>query len=367
MTLKKTSLNDLHKKLLAKMVDFGGWEMPLHYPAGILSEHLSVRSQAGLFDVSHMGEFIIRGAGSIAFLDFVLPTSINAIHVGQIKYSALLAPDGTFIDDLLVYRLDDEAFMLVVNASNIDVDFDHLQKYASGFDVELKDVSTSTALLAVQGPRALEITQELFPDLQLSSLKYYSFSRAAGTSGEMIVSRTGYTGEDGFEIYCPSVDAQELWTRFDRHGSPMGLVHVGLGARNTLRLEAGMALYGHEISRSINPIQAGLKRILHFDKATFLGRDALVKLGESNNLSLVGLKTFEKRDIPRDGMKLFFDGAEIGWITSAGPSPTLAQNIGLGYIQTRINKIGTRIQIQIRDRMAEAELVPIPFYRRLKV
>ena len=360
--LKRTPLYEIHKSLNAKLVDFGGWEMPIQYPSGIIAEHLAVRTGVGLLDVSHMGEFDIKGVGAHAFIDSLIPSNLGKITDNQAMYSALLNEKGTFIDDLLIYRYAQDHFLLVVNASNIEKDFAWLFSQLKSNDVELANISDQTALFALQGPQSVDILAPSI-DFDIKQIPYYHFTKTKLAGVDIILSRTGYTGEDGFEIYCPSHSCTNLWT-FLSELSPI-VKPAGLGARNTLRLEARMSLYGHEIDDNTNPIEAGLKWIIDMQKSHFIGKEALLDI-TSKPLSskLVGFKTLEKRDIPRDGMNVFSSSNLIGRVTSAGPSPTTKENIGLAYVPLSNAALGSRLEIDIRGRRAPIELVKVPFYQR---
>ncbi len=362
--LKKTPLNAAHRALGAKMVDFGGWDMPVQYPAGILAEHQAVRTQAGLFDVSHMGELRVKGPDALKFLDWLTPNAVAKLVDGQIHYTGFLTERGTFVDDLLIYREAGDDFLLVVNAGNIDKDFAWVKEKAADFQVAVTNESDATGQVALQGPNAETILKGL-TDLKLADIAYYFFKRGTVAGKPCLVSRTGYTGEDGFEVYCRAEDSETIWNAILAAGKDKGLIPTGLGCRNTLRLESKMALYGHEISDEIHALEAGLGWIVKFDKGDFIGREALLKAKEAGlPRKLVGFRTLEKRDIARDGMAVVKGGAPVGFVTSGAPSPTVGQNIGLALVPSDDTKVGTRILIEIRGKAAEAEVVPTPFYKR---
>jgi aminomethyltransferase len=362
--LKKTPLNAAHRALQAKMVDFGGWDMPVQYPTGIIEEHTAVRTKAGLFDVSHMGEFRVKGPQALAYLDHLTPNAVSKLVDGQVQYTAMLYPNGTFVDDLLIYREGPEEFLLVVNASNIDKDFAWATEQAQGFDVAVSNESDATGQIAIQGPKAEAILQTL-SDLPLKDIVYYHFRHGRVAGRDVLVSRTGYTGEDGFEVYCPAADTEHLWNAMLAAGQGEGLIPTGLGCRNTLRLEARLALYGHEISDQIHALEAGLGWIVKLDKGDFIGAEALRKVkAEGLTRRLVGFKTFEKRDIARDGMPVLVDGQPAGFVTSGAPSPTCGINLGLAYVPVDQAAVGQRIAIEIRGRACPAEVIPTPFYKR---
>ncbi|HET6330368.1 MAG TPA: glycine cleavage system aminomethyltransferase GcvT [Holophagaceae bacterium] len=362
--LKKTPLNAAHRALGAKMVDFGGWDMPVQYPAGIIAEHQAVRTQAGLFDVSHMGELRVKGLDALRFLDWLTPNAVAKLEVGQIHYTGFLTERGTFVDDLLIYREAGDDFLLVVNAGNIAKDFAWVKEKAKGFEAAVTDESDATGQIALQGPEAEAILQGL-TDLKLVDIAYYFFKRGTVAGLPCLVSRTGYTGEDGFEIYCRAEDSEAVWNALLAAGKDKGLIPAGLGCRNTLRLESKMALYGHEIGDEIHALEAGLGWTVKFDKGDFLGREALQQAKDAGlPRRLVGFRTLEKRDIARDGMPVVKDGSRVGFVTSGAPSPTLGQNIGLALVPTVDATAGTRIFIEIRGKAAEAEVIPTPFYKR---
>jgi aminomethyltransferase len=362
--LKKTPLNAAHRALGAKMVDFGGWDMPVQYPAGIMAEHQAVRTRAGLFDVSHMGELRVKGPEALKFLDWLTPNAVSKLVDGQIHYTGFLTERGTFVDDLLIYREAGDDFLLVVNAGNIDKDFAWVKEKAQGFDAAVTNESDATGQIALQGPEAEAILKGL-TDLDLGGIAYYCFKRGQVAGLPCLVSRTGYTGEDGFEIYCRAEDSEAIWGAVLAGGKDKGLIPAGLGCRNTLRLESKMALYGHEISDEIHALEAGLGWTVKLDKGDFIGRDALQKAKDAGlPRKLVGFRMLEKRDIARDGMPVVKDGVQVGFVTSGAPSPTLGQNIGLALVPAEDARTGARIFIEIRGKAAEAEVVPTPFYKR---
>jgi len=364
--LKKTPLNAVHRALGAKMVDFGGWDMPVQYPTGIIAEHNNVRQKVGLFDVSHMGEIRVRGKKAMAFLDWLTPNAVQKLGIGQIHYTGLLTESGAFVDDLLLHKIGDEDFLLVVNASNIQKDFDWIKKHIEKWDAKIIDESDSTAQVALQGPNSLEVLQPLV-DIDLSQIKYYWFAFGKFKELPVMIARTGYTGEDGFEVYCPPDKAEWAWNLIIESGKPHGLIPTGLGCRNTLRLEAKMALYGHEINDEITALEADMAWIVKLQKGDFLGREALQKQKDAGvGRILVGFKMQEKRDIARDGMPVLSDGAQVGFVTSGAPSATLGFNLGLAIVPSRLKDVGTPIAIEIRGKSCPAEVVPTPFYKRAK-
>ncbi len=361
--LRKTALNAAHRRLGAKMVNFGGWDMPLEY-TGILSEHEAVRTRAGIFDVSHMGEIEILGAQSLDLVQRVTCNDAATLVDRQIQYSGLMTPAGTFVDDLLVHRISATHYFLCVNASNQDGDFDHIASH-NKFDARVQNNGDDYSLLAIQGPRA-EALLRRFADVPLAEIRYYhlAFGKVDGVSA--MIARTGYTGEDGFEIYFDPEYSEQIWTNLLEAGAPDGIIPCGLGARNTLRLEAGMCLYGHEIDDTTTPWEAGLAWICKVNKGDFLGRDFLVKQkGEGLTRKLVGFEMLDKR-IGRDGYPVAIAGAEVGRVTSGGPAPFLKKNIGMAYVPVDQSALGTEIEIIIRETPVPARIVGIPFYKRAK-
>ena len=373
--LRKTPLNALHRKLGAKMVDFGGWDMPVEYPSsgGLIAEHKAVRGSVGVFDVSHMGDIRIRSGktpgGALAAVQHISMNDASRLAIGQAHYSAMLYPEGTFVDDVIVHRLGDDDFLLVINAGTREKDVSWVRQNTKGFDCVVEDLSDAYTQLAIQGPRAAEVLQKL-TDANLAAIKNYWFTHATvcGFEGRMIA-RTGYTGEDGFEIYVVGdVTTSELvWKAVMEAGHAFGIVPCGLGARNTLRLEAKMALYGHEISETIHVWEAGLDRHCKMEKPDFIGRSALAKLSSAPlKRTLVGLEMTE-RGIARDAYRVFdLAGEEIGVITSGSPSPTLRKNIALAYVPPAFSAVGTALRVEIRAQQCKAQVVPTPFYKRAK-
>jgi aminomethyltransferase len=361
--LKATPLNPVHRRLGAKMVDFGGWDMPVQY-AGILEEHHAVRRQVGLFDVSHMGEIEIRGPEALQLTDFVSCNAASRLKTGQAQYSGLLYEHGGFVDDILVHKVDDDHFFLCVNASNQEKDFDYIEG-TNRFRAVVEFASDRYAQLAVQGPKALLTVQKL-TTTPLADIRYYWFRDGEVAGIPARIARTGYTGEDGFELYVAPDRAETLWDRLLDAGAGFGIQPCGLGARNTLRLEAKMALYGHEIGPSITPFEADLSWIVKLDKPEFLGKAALVKQkAEGIRRKLAGFE-MRGRGIGRDGYEVLLDGQPAGWVTSGGPSPTLGKNIGLCYLPVDRAVPGTAMQVMIRNQPVDAITVPTPFYQRAK-
>ena len=364
--LKQTPLNTAHRRMGGRMVDFGGWDMPVQYPAGTVEEHLRTRTHAGLFDVSHMGEIEVRGAESIAFVNRLISNDASKLVDGQAQYSALTTPEGTVIDDLLIYRFAPDHLLLVVNASTTDKDWDWIKSHHQSEAVELRNVSADYCQLALQGPDALRILQTL-TETPLDEIKYYHFRTGEVDGVPAIISRTGYTGEDGFEVYAAADRAEQLWQRMldaGNFGTPEGVLPCGLAARNTLRLEAAMALYGHEINEQTTLLEANLGWITKLNKGDFIGREALAKQKEEGvRKRLVGFEMTE-RGIARDEQDVLIDGRRLGRVTSGSPAPFLKKNIGLAYVPIEHAKEGQEIQIDVRGRAVGARIVPTPFYKR---
>ena len=371
-TLKKTALNATHHALKAKMVDFGGWDMPVEYPCpggGLIAEHLAVRTGVGLFDVSHMGEVQFRGPGALAAVQHITMNDASRLKDGQAHYSALLTPAGTFVDDILVHRLSENDYLLVVNAGTKDKDYAWIRKQVGTFpSIHISDYSSYYTQLALQGPRALETLQKL-TKVDLAAIRNYWFSwgMAAGIHNVMIA-RTGYYGEDGFEVYLPADEATSLkmWEALLEAGAEFGIRPCGLGARNTLRLEAGMSLYGHEISEEINVFEGGLDRWLKLEKGNFIGRDALlaVQAAGGPRRKIVGLEMVD-RGIARDGYPVLdLDGNQIGLVTSGSPAPFLKTNIAMALVPAEVAASGGDVLVQVRANQARAKQVPLPCYKR---
>src|SRR3989449_1869490 len=364
-SLKRTPLYEQHRAMGARLVEFSGWEMPVQY-SSILEEHEAVRTRAGLFDVSLMGEFKAEGPGALAFLQYLVPNDASRLAIGQALYTQLCLPNGNAIDDLLIYHLAEDRYMLVVNAGNIEKDFAWVEKQAKNFkDVQVTNQSDTTALLALQGPAAQDILQPL-THTDLSSIKYYHFAPGAVNGIHCIISRTGYTGEDGFELYCAPVDAPKLWNDLLIAGKAQGLLSAGLGARDTLRLEAGYCLYGHELDEQTNPLEANLGWTVKLQKGDFIGRDALLHVKEQGpKRKLIGVELVE-RGVPRGGYLIYENNQPIGTLTSGGPGLTVNKNIGLGYVEAAHAVVGHTVQIDMRGRRTAAQIVALPFYKREK-
>jgi len=350
------------------MVDFGGWDMPVQYPAGTIEEHLRTRTHAGLFDVSHMGEIDVRGADAIPFVNRLTSNDVTKLVDGQAQYTALTTHEGTVVDDLLVYRLAADHLLLVVNASTTEKDWDWIKSHHSSENVQLNNVSADYCQLALQGPDAQSILQKL-TDLPLDEIKYYTFRSGTVDGVEGIVSRTGYTGEDGFEVYAPSDRAEQLWTKILDAGNttdPTGVIPCGLAARNTLRLEAGLALYGHEIDETTTLLEANLGWICKLDKGDFTGREALAQQKQAGvKRKLVGFEVTD-RGIARDDQEVVVGEQRVGKVTSGSPAPFLKKNIGFAYVPVEFATVGQEIKIDVRGRLVNAQIVKTPFYKRAK-
>jgi aminomethyltransferase len=361
--LRKTALNSTHRRLGAKMVNFGGWDMPVEY-SGILAEHQAVRTRAGLFDVSHMGEIEIRGPEALELVQFVTCNDAAKLVIGQAQYSGLMTPRGTFVDDLLVHKISDTHFLLCVNASNQDKDFDHILRY-NRFGADTENAGPRYSQLAIQGPEAEALLQQ-FTKVPLDSLHYYHFAFGRVNGVDCLIARTGYTGEDGFEIYFSPEHSEKMWDYLLDAGQAIGMIPCGLGARNTLRLEAAMCLYGHEIDDSTTPWEAGLAWICKPEKGDFLGRDILIAQRRKGvERKLIGFEMLE-RLIARDGYVVSHDGQEVGRVTSGGPAPFLKKNIGMAYVPPELAVVGTKIEVVVRGQASPARIVELPFYKRPK-
>ena len=366
--LKQTPLNRVHRELGGKMVDFGGWDMPVQYPAGTIEEHLRTRNHSGLFDVSHMGEIDVKGSDAIAFVNRITSNDVTKLIDGQAQYSALTTPDGTVIDDLLVYRFAADHLFLVVNAGTTEKDWEWIRSHHAGESVELKNVSTEYCQIALQGPDALTILQQL-TDVPLNDIKYYHFTTGTVDGVESIISRTGYTGEDGFEVYAAAAKGEQLWNKMlevGKVGTETGVLPCGLAARNTLRLEAGMSLYGHEIDETTTLLEANLGWICKLDKGEFIGREKLAQQKEAGlKRRLVGFEITE-RGIARDDQEVVIGDQRVGKVTSGSPAPYLKKNIGFAYVPAEFAAVGGEIKIDVRGRLVGAQIVKTPFYKRAR-
>jgi aminomethyltransferase len=362
--LKRTPLYEVYKEYGGKTIDFGGWDLPVQF-SSIKQEHEAVRTKAGLFDVSHMGEIEVSGTDSLIFLQKVLTNDVAKISTGAAQYSAMCYENGGTVDDLLTYKLAENHYLLVVNASNIEKDFEWLHKHVSG-DVILTNLSEDFAQLALQGPLAEEILKKINPSVDYAGIKYFHFQNKVNLAGkEVLLSRTGYTGEDGFEIYCQHGDAKHLWKEILTTGEDLGVLPCGLGARDTLRFEATLALYGQELSSDITPLEAGIGFAVKLNKETdFIGKEVLKRQKEEGLVrKLVGLEMIDK-GIPRHGYKVFTNGKQIGEVTTGTQSPTLKKNIGLALIQVDYAALETEVEVEIRGKHLKARVIQTPFYKR---
>lgn len=362
--MKTTPLNQIHRQLGARMVDFGGWDMPVQY-SGVIAEHLAVRSAAGLFDVSHMGEIEVSGTQAFDFLQYATTNDVSKLVDGQIQYTAMCYETGGVVDDLTLYRFAADHYLLCVNASNSDKDFAWLQDLLKGSDfsdVSLVNRSDEYAQLALQGPRSVEILEKL-TDSDLEAITFYHFAEGDVAGIKTIISRTGYTGEDGFELYCSAADGVKLWEELMRVGESAGLLPIGLGARDTLRLEKAYALYGHEITAEIMPIEARLAWITKLKKGNFVGRDAMLKAKEAGlKRKLIGL-TLTASGVPREGYPVLCDGEEVGYVTSGTMSPSLKKGIALALVDSAVADSDKPLEIGIRKRQVSAERTVPPFVK----
>jgi len=378
-TIRKTALNAVHRQMGAKMVEFNGWDMPVEYPSagGIMAEHNAVRTGVGIFDVSHMGDIRLAGPQALAAVQHISMNDASRLAIGQAQYSALLYPEGTFVDDVIVHRLGEDEYLLVINAGTREKDFNWVRDNTPQFDCKVEHLSDDFTQIAIQGPKAVNLLQKL-TDADLSAVKFYWVTR--GTINllkakprrylsDILIARTGYTAEDGFEIYIPAdeVTSARVWNEILEAGKEFGVVPCGLGSRNTLRLEGKLPLYGHEISDTINVWEAGLDRFIKMEKPDFIGRAALENAKAVGvKRTLVGLEMVE-RGIARDGYKVLDEaGKEVGYVTSGSPAPFLKKNIALAYVPPALAEVGTRLKVEIRGQGVGAQVVPTPFYKRPK-
>lgn len=370
-TIRKTALNATHRAMAAKMVEFNGWDMPVEYPSagGIIAEHNAVRTGVGVFDVSHMGDIRLSGAQALEAVQHISMNDASRLAIGQAQYSALLYPQGTFVDDVIVHRLGDKEYLLVINAGTREKDFNWVRDNTRQFNCRVENLSDDFTQIAIQGPRGVDLLQKV-TDADLSGVKFYwvTHGTVCGLK-DILIARTGYTGEDGFEIYVPSDEATSamVWNKVLEAGKEFGVLPCGLGARNTLRLESKLPLYGHEISDTINVWEAGLDRFCKMEKPKFVGRDALEKAkSEGIKRTLVGLEMVE-RGIARDGYKVLDEGGrEIGYVTSGSYAPFLKKNIALAYVPPELAGLGATLKVEIRGQGVKAQVAPTPFYRRPK-
>jgi len=370
-TVRKTALNAVHRQMGAKMVEFNGWDMPVEYPSsgGIIAEHNAVRNSVGIFDVSHMGDIRLVGPQALFAVQHITMNDATRLAVGQAQYSALLYPRGTFVDDVIVHRLGERDYLLVINAGTREKDFSWVRDNTREFDCFVENLSDDYTQIAIQGPSGVDVLQKL-TDVHLAAVKFYWVTHGTVCGlPDTLIARTGYTGEDGFEIYVPSDEATSamVWNKVLEAGKDFGIVACGLGARNTLRLESKLPLYGHEISDTINVWEAGLDRFCKLEKADFIGRGALEEAkAEGVNRTLVGLEMTE-RGIARDGYKVLDDaGREIGYVTSGSYAPFLKKNIALAYVPPNFSTIGSTVRVEIRGQGVKAQIVQTPFYKRPK-
>jgi len=366
----KTALNAAHRQMGAKMVEFNGWDMPVEYPSagGIMAEHMAVRTGVGIFDVSHMGDIRLSGPEALAAVQHISMNDASKLAVGQAQYSALLYPQGTFVDDVIVHKMGDQDYLLVINAGTREKDFNWVRNNTSGFNCKVENLSDKFTQIAIQGKNAVSLLQKL-TDADLSAVKFYWFTYGTVCGlKNILIARTGYTAEDGFEIYIPADEATStrVWNEILNAGKEFAVVPCGLGSRNTLRLEGKLPLYGHEISDTINVWEAGVERWCKFEK-DFIGRPALEKAKQQGiTRSLIGLEMVE-RGIARDGYKVLDnDNREIGYVTSGSPAPFLKKNIALAYVPLSHAAIGSRVKVEIRGQGVKAQVVPTPFYKRPK-
>jgi len=369
--IRKTALNAVHRKMGARMVEFNGWDMPVEYPSagGIIAEHNAVRSGVGIFDVSHMGDIRLQGPEALAAVQHISMNDASRLAIGQAQYSAMLYPQGTFVDDVIVHRLGEDEYLLVINAGTREKDFHWVRDNTRQFDGKAENLSDDFTQIAIQGPKGVELLQKL-TDADLSAVKFYWVTRGTVCGlKNILIARTGYTAEDGFEIYVPSDEATStmVWNRLLEAGSAFGVLPCGLGARNTLRLEGKLPLYGHEISDTINVWEAGLDRFCKMEKPEFVGRAALEKAKAAGlKRTLAGLEMVE-RGIARDGYKVLDEGGrKIGYVTSGSFAPFLKKNIALAYLPPEFAGLGSTIRVEIRGQGVKAQVVPTPFYKRPK-
>jgi len=369
--IRKTALHPVHRQMGAKMVEFNGWEMPVEYPSvgGIMAEHNAVRTGVGIFDVSHMGDIRLAGPQALDAVQHISMNDASRLAIGQAQYSALLYPPGTFVDDVVVHRLGEDEYLLVINAGTREKDFGWVKDNTRQFNCKVENLSDDFTQIAIQGPKAVSLLQKL-TDADLSAVKFYWVTRGTVCGlKNTLIARTGYTGEDGFEIYVPSdaLNSARVWNEILEAGKEFGVVPCGLGARNTLRLEAKLPLYGHEISDTINVWEAGLDRFSKMEKPDFIGRASLEKTkAQGTKRALVGLEMTE-RGIARDGYKVLDQsGREIGYVTSGSPAPFLKKNIALAYVPTEFAALGSELKVEIRGQAVKAQVVPTPFYKRPK-
>ena len=371
--VRKTALNAAHRALGAKMVDFNGWDMPVEYPAsiggGIIAEHIAVRTGVGIFDVSHMGDIRLAGPDALAAVQHISMNDASRLAIGQAQYSALLYPQGTFVDDVIVHRLGDDEYLLVINAGTREKDFNWVRDNTRQFNCKVQNLSDDFTQIAIQGPKGVDLFSRL-TDVDLRTVKFYWVTHGTVCGlNNILIARTGYTAEDGFEIYVPSDEttSERVWNEVLAAGKEFGAVPCGLGARNTLRLEGKLPLYGHEISDTINVWEAGLDRFCKVEKPEFVGREALEQArATGTKRTLIGLEMVG-RGIARDSYRILnTEGQEIGYVTSGSYAPFLKKNIALAYVPPEFSAVGTELQVEIRNQGVKAEVVPTPFYKKPK-
>lgn len=359
--MKRTPFFEIHQKAGAKIVPFGGFEMPVQY-AGIMEEHKTVRNTVGVFDVSHMGEFFATGAGALEFLQKVTVNDVAKLTPGKAQYSAMCYPEGGIVDDLLIYMIAENNYMIVVNASNIDKDFTWMKQHCPS-NVKFENKSDEIALLAIQGPKSLDVLKKL-TSVNLSSIEYYHFTQGKVSGIDMTISRTGYTGEFGFEIYFPIAHAEKIWNDIFEAGKEFGIAPIGLGARDTLRLEMGYCLYGNDIDQTTNPLEAGLGWITKLNKTDFTAKPVLEKIkADGVKRKLVGF-VFSEKAVPRHGYNIVINGSVSGVVTSGTFSPSLEKGIAMGYVPINNSAVGAKIQVDVRGKLMDATIVPLPFLKR---
>jgi aminomethyltransferase len=370
-SLRKTALNAVHRQLGAKMVDFNGWDMPVEYPSvgGLMKEHLAVRNGVGIFDVSHMGDIRISGPQALEAVQHITMNDASKLTIGQAQYSAMLYPEGTFVDDVIVHRLGEKEYLFVINAGTREKDVNWVTQAASGFDAKVENLSDDYTQIAIQGPRGVDTLQKL-TDADLSKVKFYWFTHGTVCGlADTLIARTGYTAEDGFEIYVPTDEATSarVWNEVMQAGKEFGILPCGLGSRNTLRLEGALSLYGHEISEKINVWEARLDRFIKMDKGHFIGRAALDRAkADGIKKTLVGLESID-RGIPRDDYRVLDEkGNQIGYVTSGTYAPFLKRNIALAYVPSDYSALDSVVVVEIRNQPVKCRVVPIPFYKRPK-
>jgi len=369
--VRKTALNAVHRQMGGRMVEFNGWDMPVEYPSvgGIIAEHNAVRNGVGIFDVSHMGDIRFQGPQALAAVQHISMNDASRLAIGQAQYSAMLYPQGTFVDDVIVHRLGEDDYLLVINAGTREKDFKWVRENTGQFNCHVEHLSDDFTQIAIQGPKGVNVLQKL-TDADLSAVKFYWLTHGTVCGlKNILIARTGYTAEDGFEIYVPTDESTSamVWNKVLEAGKEFGALPCGLGARNTLRLEGRLALYGHEISDTINVWEAGLDRFIKMDKPEFMGREALEKAKAAGlRRTLVGLEMVE-RGIARDGYKVLADGGrEIGYVTSGSYAPFLKKNIALAYVPPELANVGSVVKVEIRGQGVKAQVVPTPFYKRPK-